>query len=172
MSEGYVRVMLAGAVACPRGQRHRKDAKDAKIREGKMPMRADYVSDAEEEIGRAVVHAAFTVHRRLGPGLLESVYETCFCYELQKAGLSAERQAKVPLVYDDLTFDVGFRLDVLVHDRVICELKSVETIHPISRAQILTHLRLCDKRLGFLINFNVPLIKDGIERFVLAPSSS
>ena len=124
-------------------------------------------SAEEERVAKAIVDAAYTVHKALGPGLLESVYEACFCHELGKRGLSYKRQVVVPIVYDGLTFDEGLRLDVLVEDLIICELKAVETMHPVFKAQILTYLKLTGKRLGFLINFNVPLIKDGIQRVIL-----
>ena len=121
----------------------------------------------EEEIERVatiIVDCAFKVHKALGPGLLERVYEVCFCHELDKAGLSFERQTPVPIVYDGINFDEGFRLDVLVEDMIICELKSVIEMHPVFTAQILSHMKLMDIELGFLINFNVPLIKNGIKR--------
>ncbi len=125
------------------------------------------ISEQEEHIARHIVDAAFTVHRTLGPGLLESVYEVCFCHELAKRGLSHQRQVVVPILYDGLCIDDGLRLDVLVEELVICELKAVEVVHPVFTAQLLTYLKLTEKRLGFLINFNVPLIKQGIQRFVL-----
>ena len=125
------------------------------------------ISDKEERIAKAVVDAAYTVHSTLGPGLLENVYEVCFCHELAKRGLAYRRQVAVPIVYDGITFDEGLRLDVLVEEMVICELKAVEVMHPVFTAQLLTQLKLTGKRLGFLINFNVPLIKQGIKRVVL-----
>ena len=125
------------------------------------------ISDQQERIARAIVDAAYAVHQALGPGLLESVYEVCFCHELSKRGLAYRRQVTVPIVYDGITFDEGLRLDVLVEEQVICELKAVETMHPVFTAQLLTQLKLTGKRLGFLINFNVPLIKHGIKRIVL-----
>jgi GxxExxY protein len=125
------------------------------------------LSQREESIAKHMVHAAYTVHRHLGPGLLEKVYEACFCHELKKAGLSIGRQLDIPIVYDGLVFEEGLRLDVLVEDLVICELKAVDQIHPVWEAQVLSHLKITGKRLGFLINFNVPLIKSGIKRFVL-----
>jgi len=121
----------------------------------------------EERIGKLVVDAAYAVHRTLGPGLLERIYEVCFCHELTKRGLAFGRQVVVPIVYDGLTFDEGLRLDVLVEELVICELKAVDTILPVHTAQLLTQLKLTNKRLGFLINFNVPLIKQGIKRVLL-----
>lgn len=117
-----------------------------------------------ERVAKIIVDCAYKVHKALGPGLLEKVYEVCFCHELNKAGLSFERQQKVPIVYDGIEFDEGFRLDVLVEEMIICELKSVIEMHPIYTAQILSHMKLMDVELGFLINFNVPLIKNGIKR--------
>ena len=125
------------------------------------------ISDREERIGHAIVTSAYTVHKALGPGLLESVYEVCFCHELSKRGLSYRRQVVVPIIYEGIKFDEGFRIDVLVEDLIICELKSVETMNPVFLAQILTQLRLTGKHLGFLINFNVPLIKRGIRRVIM-----
>lgn len=119
-----------------------------------------------EIIGKKVVDAAYTIHKALGPGLLEKVYEVCFCHELQKRGLTYERQVSVQIVYDGITFKEGLRLDVLVESSVICELKALETVNPVWEAQILSHLKLTDNRLGYLINFNVPLMKNGIRRFV------
>lgn len=119
-----------------------------------------------EEIGKKVVHAAYLVHSKLGPGLLEKVYEVCFCYELKKMGLEVKRQLDIPIVYDELTFDEGLRMDVLVEDKVICELKAVDLINDVWKAQIISHLKLTGKRLGYLINFNVANIGSGIERFI------
>ncbi len=120
-----------------------------------------------ERIGKSVVDAAYTVHTELGPGLLENVYEVCFCHELSKRRLSYRRQVVLPITYDGITFDEGLRLDVLVEEQVICELKAVEKMHPVYTAQLLTYLKLTGKRLGYLINFNVPLIRQGIKRVVL-----
>jgi GxxExxY protein len=125
------------------------------------------LSEKEEAIAAKIVDAAFTVHSRLGPGLVERIYEVCFCHELSKRNLSFRRQVDIPVVYDGIVFDEGLRLDVLVEELVICELKSVEKPSPVFEAQLLTYLKLVGKRLGFLINFNVPLIKDGIKRMVL-----
>lgn len=124
------------------------------------------IPDELELIGKKVVDAAFTVHKELGPGLLEKVYEVCFCHELEKRGLHYERQLPIQIVYDGITFKEGLRLDVLVDGSIICELKALETVNPVWEAQILSHLKLTNKRLGFLINFDVPLMKDGIRRFV------
>lgn len=125
------------------------------------------INENTERIAKLVVDAAFTVHVNLGPGLLEKVYEICFCHELEKRGLKYQRQVDIPIVYDNLTFNEGLRLDVLVENCIICELKALETVNPVWEAQILSHLKLTGKRLGFLINFNVPKIKDGIRRFVM-----
>ena len=102
----------------------------------------------------------------MGPGLLEKVYEICFCHELAKRGLAFLRQVDVPIVYDGLKFEEGLRLDVLVENFIICEIKAVDLINPIWEAQVLSHLKLADKRLGYLINFNVKNIGSGIRRFV------
>lgn len=125
------------------------------------------LSEAEEKIGKAIVNAAFEIHQMLGPGLLEKVYEVCFCHLLSKKGLNVKRQVVIPIVFDGLQFEEGLRLDVMVNDLVICELKALENVNPVWEAQLLSHLKLTGKRLGFLINFNVPLIKNGIKRMVL-----
>ena len=125
------------------------------------------LSKKEESIAKKIVDAAYTVHKILGPGLLEKVYEVCFCHELSKRSLNYQRQIDIPVVYDGITFDEGLRLDVLVEDLIICELKAVENMNPVWEAQILSHLKLTSKRLGFLINFNVSLIKNGIKRIIL-----
>ena len=121
----------------------------------------------EESIAEKIVDAAYTVHKILGPGLLEKVYEVCFCHELSKQRLKYQRQVDIPVVYDGIIFDEGLRLDVLVEDLIICELKAVENMNPVWEAQILSHLKLTGKRLGFLINFNVSLVKNGIKRIIL-----
>jgi GxxExxY protein len=125
------------------------------------------LSKREESIAKKIVDAAYTVHKILGPGLLEKVYEVCFCHELSKRGLRYQRQVDIPIVYDEIIFDEGLRLDVLVEELIICELKAVDEMNPVWEAQLLSHLKLADKRLGFLINFNVPLVKNGIKRIIL-----
>ncbi len=120
-----------------------------------------------DRIARLIVNGAYKVHSALGPGLLESVYEACLRHELKKSGVPFEAQVSVPVIYDEIRLDAGLRLDVLVADSVVVELKSVETMNPVFEAQILTYLKLTGKRLGLLINFNVPAIKDGIKRVVL-----
>jgi len=121
----------------------------------------------EEAVGKAIVNAAYIVHKALGPGLLERVYEVCLCHVLTKDGFLVKRQLDIPIVFENLIFEEGLRLDVMVNDLVICELKALETVNPVWEAQLLSHLKLTGKRLGYLINFNVPLIKDGIKRMVL-----
>jgi len=125
------------------------------------------ISAEEERIGKLIVNAAYEVHKTLGPGLLEKVYEICFCHVLTKNGCIVKRQLDIPIVFDDIVFNEGLRLDVLVNDLVICELKAIETVNPVWEAQLLSHLKLTGKRLGYLINFNVPLIKQGIKRMIL-----
>ena len=125
------------------------------------------VSEEEDRIGREIVNAAFHVHKVLGPGLLEKVYEVCFCHVLAHRGFDVKRQIDIPIVFEDLIFEEGLRLDVMVNDLVICELKAIENVNPVWGAQLLSHLRLTNKRLGYLINFNVPLIKNGIKRMVI-----
>jgi len=117
-----------------------------------------------DRIAKEVVDAAFKVHSNLGPGLLESAYEACLAHELTKRGYRVERQKAQPVIYEGLEIEVGCRLDLLVEDLIIIELKAVEQLAPIHQAQLLTYLKLSSKQLGFLVNFNVPLIKDGIRR--------
>ena len=120
----------------------------------------------ENEIAREIVDAAYKIHTTLGPGLLESVYETVLSAELRKRGLSVERQQAIPVVYEGERVDLGFRADLVVEKKVIVEIKSVEAVNPVHHKQLLTYLRLADKRLELLINFNVALIKQGIKRIV------
>ncbi|MBI2193071.1 MAG: GxxExxY protein [Planctomycetes bacterium] len=120
-----------------------------------------------EALAKVAVDAAFKVHRELGPGLLESIYEVCLVYELSKRGVRAERQVELPVVYDGVQLDAGLRLDILVEDQLIIEVKAVEKIAPVHQAQVMTYLKLTNRRLGLLINFNVPLIKQGIKRVIL-----
>ena len=118
------------------------------------------------DITHDVIAAAITIHRRLGPGLLESVYETCLAYELEKAGFRVERQKAVPLVYETIKLDCGFRADLVVDGKLVVELKCKECLHPVDEAQLLSHLRLLNFPIGLLINFHVVLLKDGIKRMV------
>jgi len=118
----------------------------------------------ENEIAKIIVHAAYHIHRRVGPGLLESVYEVILAHTLSNSGLKIKRQVPVPIVFDSIKFDEGFRADLVVEEKVIVELKSVEKIAPVHKKQLLTYLRLADKRLGLLLNFGASLMKDGISR--------
>jgi len=120
----------------------------------------------DAELTHRIIGAAMTVHRRLGPGILESAYEACLAYELQKCGLKVERQKAVPLIYDAVRLECGFRADLVVESRVAVELKCKEAIHPVDEAQLLSHLRLLNLPIGLLINFHVVLLKDGITRVV------
>lgn len=118
------------------------------------------------DLSSQVIGAAIKIHRYLGPGLLESAYEACLAYELQKMGLRVERQKAVPLVYEAIKLDCGFRADLVVEGRLVVELKCKEAIHPVDEAQLLSHLRLLNIQVGLLINFHVVLLKDGIKRMV------
>lgn len=118
----------------------------------------------ENEIGKIVVECAYLVHQKLGPGLLETVYEVALAHELKKRGLKVERQLSIPIVYDDIQFDEGFRADVIVESLVILEIKSVIQTAPVFKKQLLTYLRLSHKRLGYVINFGEELIKNGLSR--------
>jgi GxxExxY protein len=118
------------------------------------------------EITQKVIGAAITIHRKLGPGLLESAYEACLAYELGKIGLRVERQRAVPLIYETVKLECGFRADLIVEGKVIVEIKSKEQLHPVDEAQLLSHLRLLNLPVGLLINFHVVALKDGIRRMV------
>ena len=120
----------------------------------------------ENAIATEIVDAAYRIHTMLGPGLLESVYDRVLAYELRRRGLRTVRQQPIPVVYEEVHIATGFRADLVVEDKVIVEIKSVELVAPVHKKQLLTYLRLFDKRLGLLINFNVALIKDGITRVV------
>jgi len=120
----------------------------------------------ENELATIAVDIAFKIHSRLGPGLLESVYEAIMLYELRKRGLRAEKQVPVPVIWEEVKLEIGFRADIIVEGKLILELKSCEAVEPVHKKQLLTYLRLADCRLGLLINFNVPLIKHGISRVV------
>ncbi len=124
------------------------------------------ISLETERVAKLIVDAAFQVHKALGPGLLESVYETCLAYELRQCGVKVETQVALPVVYKGIRLDAGMRLDMLVENLVIVELKAVEIMLPLFEAQLLTYLKLTNRRLGLLINF-VPAIKSGIKRLVL-----
>lgn len=121
----------------------------------------------ESGVGERVIGLAIAVHRHLGPGLLESAYEECFCFELAQAGIAHRRQVPLPVIYKDVRLDCGYRLDVLVENELIIEIKAVERILPIHEAQMLTYLRLSGLRAGLLMNFNSVVLKDGLRRIVL-----
>ncbi len=125
------------------------------------------VTENLNRISGAVINASYQVHTYLGPGLLEKVYELCLCKELQESGWYVERQKSVDIDYKGELFKDALRIDVLVSNEVICEIKSVDQLHPIHEAQLLTYMKLTNKKLGLLINFNVPKIKQGIRRFIL-----
>jgi GxxExxY protein len=135
--------------------------------QGQTPRQFEPVPPLVEETARQVVDAALKVHRALGPGLLESVYETCLARELRKRGLKVATQVKLPVTYDGVRLDAGLRLDMVVADCLIVEVKAAERVAPVHKAQLLTYLKLSGNRLGLLINFNVPRIKNGIRRVVL-----
>ena len=118
------------------------------------------------ELSAIVIDTALDIHRRLGPGLLESVYQEILLYELRKRGLHVEKEVPIPVIWDDVKLDVGFRADLIVENLLIVELKSLETVAPVHKKILLTYLRLADLRLGLLINFGTELLKDGISRVV------
>ena len=120
----------------------------------------------ENEIGKIIVDAAVAVHMELGPGLLESVYEVILAYELKERGLSVDRQVSIPIEYHGIKFDEGFRVDILVENKVIIELKSVESVNKAHKKQVLTYLRLTGHKLGYLLNFGEAFMKDGISRII------
>jgi GxxExxY protein len=118
------------------------------------------------QITSEIIGAAIKIHRRLGPGLLESAYEACLTHELEKSGLRVDRQRAVPLIYESVKLDCGFRADLVIEGQVVVELKCKEALHPVDESQLLSHLRLLDLRVGLLNNFHVVLLKDGIRRMV------
>ena len=120
----------------------------------------------ENEISKLVVDLCFKIHKKYGPGLFESVYEEIFCYEWAKNGIPFQRQKGIPLIHEEIRMEIGFRADIIVDDKVIVELKSVEVLADIHYKQVQTYLKLANIKLGLLVNFNVPLIKDGIHRIV------
>jgi GxxExxY protein len=136
------------------------DPKDAKTQRHKE------ISVRENRAARVVVDAALMVHRHLGPGLLESVYEKCLCHAIRRRGLAVQRQLFLPIEFEELVINSGLRLDMVVDECLIVEVKAVEVLLPVHRAQLLTYLRLSERNLGLLINFNVNLIRDGITRVI------
>jgi GxxExxY protein len=119
-----------------------------------------------EDVAKAAIDAAYIVYSNLGPGLLESVYEQCLIYEIRKKGLNVESQISIPVYYDGMHLDAGFRIDILVERSLVIELKTVESLLPVHKAQVLTYLKLSGKSLGLIINFNTALFKDGIKRII------
>ena len=125
------------------------------------------LSEKEEYIAKQIVDIAIKIHKELGPGLLESVYAKCFYYELLNREIPFVKQKEVPIIYQSLQIDDGLRLDLLIEDLIIVEFKAQENYHPVWEAQLLSYLKLTGKRLGFLVNFHVPLMKDGLKRIIL-----
>jgi len=125
------------------------------------------LTEREKWLTFQIIDIAITVHKYLGPGLLESVYEKCFCYELAKRNIPFIKQKNIELIYDNFIIDEGLRIDILIDDLVIIELKAQELYHPVWEAQLLSYLKLTQKRLGYILNFHVPLMKDGIKRMIL-----
>ncbi|AHF14882.1 GxxExxY protein [Niabella soli] len=125
------------------------------------------LTEKEHHLRKEIVDCTFRVHKSLGPRLLEKIYEVCICHELAKKGINYLRQAYLPICYDGLKFDEGLRMDIFIGDLIICELKAVDIVNPVWEAQILSHLKLAGKHVGFLINFNVAKIKYGIRRYCL-----
>ena len=139
---------------------NREGAKDAKIKE------EEGMADIEA-IATDIVDCAIKVHKVLGPGLLESAYQHCHVYELRKRGWDAETEVKLPLIYEDQKIDVGYKIDTFINQLVIVENKAVESLLPVHEAQLLTYMKLTKCKIGFLLNWNVPLMKNGIKRFIL-----
>jgi GxxExxY protein len=125
------------------------------------------ISRETEALAKEIIDAAFKVHKTLGPGLLESVYEVCLCHELSGRNIPFKSQVSMPVVYEDVRLDAGLRLDLVVADKVIVEIKAVQKMQPVFDAQVLTYLKLAGLRLGLLINFNVPLFKERVKRIIL-----
>ena len=124
------------------------------------------IGECHHDLTSQIIAAAIEVHRRLGPGLLESAYEACLAYELRKRGIKVLTQVGLPVIYDEVALDVGYRIDLLIEDTVIIELKAVEKVIPLHEAQLISYLKLSGKRVGLLLNFNVTRLKDGITRRV------
>jgi GxxExxY protein len=125
------------------------------------------LTEREKWLASQIVEIAITIHRYLGPGLLEGIYEKCFCYELTKREIPFVRQKCTQLIYDNLIIDEGLRIDIMVDDLIVIELKAQEVYHPVWEAQLLSYLKLTNKRLGYILNFHVPLMKEGLKRMIL-----
>jgi GxxExxY protein len=123
-------------------------------------------NDRLDQISRRIIGAAIEVHRHLGPGLLEAAYQSCLVFELRQLGLKVEEQKPLPIIYKQVKLDCGYRLDLVVEDEVVVEIKAIEKLVPIHEAQLLSYLRIAKKRLGLLMNFHVPVLKDGLKRIV------
>ncbi len=121
---------------------------------------------SENQITEIIIGCAIKVHRKLGPGLLESAYQACLFYELKKAGLKVEKEKPMPIIYEEVKLDHGYRIDLLVEDKVVVELKTIEKLHDVHTTQVLTYLKLGEYKLGLLLNFNVTLLKHGIKRLI------
>lgn len=119
------------------------------------------------ELTSRIIGCAIEVHKLLGPGLLESAYEECLSYELEKAGLKVEKQKALPVVYKEIKLDYGYRMDIVVDNAIVLEIKSVDVLNPVHEAQILTYLKFSEKKIGLLINFNVTLLKNGLKKYIL-----
>ena len=124
------------------------------------------IDSGTNKIAKEIVDSTYQVHLNLGPGLLENAYEVCLAHEIERRGLKVRRQVEVPLVYKEVKVNAGFRLDLFIEEKVIVEIKAVEQLLPVHRAQVITYLKLLKNKLGFLINFNVPVLKKGLERIV------
>lgn len=120
-----------------------------------------------EDLSKKIIGAAIEVHKMLGPGMLESAYEECLCYELKLRDLNYERQVPVPIIYKEIKLECGYRIDIIVENKIVLELKSIECFNPVHEAQILTYMRFAEKRLGLLINFNVTKLTSGLKRYIL-----
>ena len=125
------------------------------------------ITEREQWLTWQLMNIAITVHKTLGPGLLESIYEKCFCYELSKRNIPFVRKQALPIVYNNMSIDEGLRIDLVIDDLIIIEVKAQENYHPVWEAQLLSYLKLTGKRLGYIMNFHVPLMKDGIKRMIL-----
>ena len=132
------------------------------------PEPREEIDPETDKIGSQIVDAAYQVHLNLGPGLLENAYEVCLAHEISQRGLKVEQQVAVPLVYKGVRMNVGFRIDLLVEGRVIVEVKAVEQLLPVHRAQVITYLKLSKNKLGYLVNFNAPIMKKGLERIAFS----
>jgi len=133
----------------------------------RLACKAELSTDAEQPLTREIIAAAIEVHRSLGPGLLESAYQACLCRELELRKIAFRQQVEIPITYKGVKLDCGYRIDLIVSDKVVLELKSVQEVLPVHEAQLLTYLRLTGLRVGMLVNFNVPVLKNGIRRRVL-----